>query len=46
MASRVACWIHGHRWGPWEPRLWENLLGWQYRVRFCDQCGAMDRRTA
>lgn len=45
MNSRLSCWLRGHRWGKWDEPLWENLFGVQFRVRWCDQCGAMDRRA-
>lgn len=43
MSSRLSCWLHGHRWGQWDKRTWENIFGVEWRVRFCEQCGAMDR---
>jgi len=45
MSSRVACWLHGHTWGPWRSG-YQNLFGTEFRVRWCDQCGARDVRGA
>jgi hypothetical protein len=44
MASRLSCWLHGHRWGRWSRTLWSDVFGNDYRVRWCDQCNARDRR--
>jgi hypothetical protein len=46
VSARLSCWLRGHRWGNWDRRTWQNLLGAQYRVRWCAQCGAMGRRPA
>lgn len=44
MASRLHCWLTGHDWGEWDSRVWENLLGNEFRVRWCNQCGAQQSR--
>lgn len=46
MSSRLSCWLNGHRWGKWDRRTWSNVFGTNYRVRWCQQCGAMDRSGA
>lgn len=42
MSSRISCWLRGHDWGRWRSG-WENIFGDPFRVRFCKQCGAVDR---
>jgi hypothetical protein len=43
MSCRISCWKNGHDWSLWQIMSHKNVFGVLYDVRYCKQCGAIDK---